>query len=351
MVSAPPLQRITVQEAVTRYLRNVERAVLGHSLARTTANNYRRDLDEFIALVGADTILDDLTAENLDDAVLAYASKPDARYRSNPDGKTRGPGAQARFRQSISRLFTDAAAEGWVEHNPVPRMRVRPKQPTMTNAARKALPQSSAAALITAPVEVPRRADMHLALRDTFILSILMETGPRVSELCRANRSDLTVRDDGTRWLHLHGKGGKERWVPLSKTTYDTYQAYLSAERPEPAPRIKKIDGRDVETVGADDAEVALLLTWRGRRITPRDIQLMVERTCKVLPPDVRQRVTPHGLRHTAATLLLASGAADVATVKEILGHASLATTGIYLDAIDYEMSRAISAHPVTGDH
>ena len=82
----------------------------------------------------------------------------------------------------------------------------------------------------------------------------------------------------------------------------------------------------------------------------PRDIQLMVERTSKRLPADVRRRVTPHGLRHTAATLLLASGAADIKTVKEILGHANIATTGIYLDSIDGEAARAVRMHPVTGE-
>lgn len=350
MVSAPPLQRISTEEAVIRYLRNVERAVLGQSLAKTTAENYRRDLAEFISLAGAGTVLDDLTAENLDDIVLAYAAKPDGRFAKADPDKTRGPGAQSRFRQSISRLFSDAVLEGWVEHNPVLRMRVKPKQPTMKNAARKALPESSARALLETPKAVTARSDMRLALRDIFLLSVLMEAGPRVSEICRANQADLAVREDSTVWLHLFGKGGKERWVPLSDRTYGAYKAYLEHERPSPAPRVKIVAGEPVQTTGVEDAEVALLLTWRGRRMTPRDVQLMVQRMSDALPAEVRRRVTPHGLRHTAATLLLSSGAADVNTVKEVLGHESIATTGIYLDGIDYEMSRAIKAHPVTGD-
>ena len=67
MVSSPPLSRISVAEAVERYLRGVQRAVSGHSLAATTAQNYQRDLHEFIHLAGADTVLDDLTAEAVDD--------------------------------------------------------------------------------------------------------------------------------------------------------------------------------------------------------------------------------------------------------------------------------------------
>jgi site-specific recombinase XerD len=82
----------------------------------------------------------------------------------------------------------------------------------------------------------------------------------------------------------------------------------------------------------------------------PRDVQNLVDRLCKNLDPDVRRRVTPHGLRHTAATLLLSSGAADVKTVQSLLGHESLATTGIYLDQVKGEMIKAVASHPVTSD-
>lgn len=369
MVSSPPLSRLSVAEAVERYLRGVQRAVSGHSLAATTAQNYQRDLHEFVHLAGADTVLDDLTAEAVDDIVLAYGDQPDGRYSSAasavaagagaPGGgvKTRGQGAQARFRQSVSRLFSEATLEGWVEHNPMPRTKVRPKARGMSNAARKALPQSSAEALLQVPSREPARrgpvrTDMRLGLRDTFLLRLFMEAGPRVSEVCRADRADLEVRDDGTTWLRVLGKGSKERWLPLSRGTVDSYERYLEDERPEPRPRTRKdpATGDLVQTAPLEDAERALTLSWRGVRMQPRDMQLMVERACRNLPPEVRRDVTPHGLRHTAATLLLSSGAADIKTVKELLGHASIATTGVYLDTVADEMAQAVKAHPVTGD-
>lgn len=336
MVSAPRLDRITTGEAVTRFLRNTERAVLGHSLSAATATNYRRDLTEFVTLTGPDTILDDITATHLDDIMLTFAAQPDGRFKNPDPTRTRSAGTQARFRQSISKLFTDATMEGWIEHNPIGRMRVKPRQQPLTNLARKALPESAAHALLHTP-DTTVRADMKLKLRDTFLLSLFMEVGPRVSEVCRANQSDVTVRDDGTTWLHLTGKGNKPRTVPLSEGTVHAYQQYRTQERPPVHPN------------HVDDATVALVLTWRGRRMTPRDIQLMVQRISKRLPPEVRRDVTPHGLRHTAATLLLTSGAADINTVKEVLGHASIATTGIYLDGIDHEMVAAVNAHPITG--
>lgn len=364
MVSAPPLTRITTREAVDRYLRTVQRAVIGHTLARTTANNYERDLSEFVELAetqrGHGVILDDLTADDIDDIIIEYGSKPDGRHRPKPGKtiKTRGPGAQARFRQSVARLFSEAVLEGWVEANPMPRTRVRPRTSGLKDAARKALPESSAAALLDTPYAPhdngtrARRGDMHLALRDEFLLRLLMEAGPRVSEVSNADRADLSTDDNGDHWLTVTGKGNKTRRIPLSPGTKAVYDAYIDEERPQPRPRTTKDTntGEPVITVPVEDAEAALLLTWRGLRIKPRDIQYMVERACKNLPADVRRRVTPHGLRHTAATLLLASGAADIKTVKEILGHANIATTGIYLDTIDGEAARAVRMHPVTGD-
>lgn len=364
MVSAPPLDRITAEEAVNRYLRMVRRAVIGHTLSATTAANYERDLAEFVELAekqrGGGVLLDDLTAGDIDDIVIEYGAKPDGRHRPKPGKtiKTRGPGAQARFRQSVARLFSEAVLEGWVEANPIPRTRVRPKARDLKDAARTALPQSSAAALLDVPHAPPangkrqRRSDMSLGLRDEFILRLLMEAGPRVSEVSNADRADLSTDDNGDHWLKVTGKGNKTRNIPLSPGTRAAYDAYLEHERPEPRPRTRKDPetGEQVVTAPVEDAEAALLLTWRGLRMKPRDIQLLVERACKHLPADVRRRVTPHGLRHTAATLLLASGAADIKTVKDILGHANIATTGIYLDSIDGEAARAIRMHPVTGD-
>ena len=360
MVSAPLLDRITVEKAVDRYLHGVRRAVAGHSLSPATAANYERDLTEFVTLAGPEAILDDLTAGDIDDIVIEYGSKPDGRHRPKPGKviKTRGAGAQARFRQSVARLFTEAVLEGWVEANPIPRTKVRPKVRDLRDAARTALPQSAAAALLDVPHaasgdnERAHRTDMQMGLRDEFILRLFMEAGPRVSEVSNANRGDLSTDDDGNHWLTVLGKGNKTRRVPLSPGTKAAYDEYIETGRPAAKPRTRKdpATGEQVTTVPVDDAEAALLLTWRGLRMKPRDIQLMVERTSKRLPADVRRRVTPHGLRHTAATLLLASGAADIKTVKEILGHANIATTGIYLDSIDGEAARAVRMHPVTGE-
>lgn len=347
MAQPPSLNRLTVGECVTEYLVTVERAVLGGSLSSTTQDSYRRDLGEFVDLAGKDRILDDLSAADIDDIVLAYAARPDKRYSARPKPASagtagRGPGAQSRFRQAISRLFTHAERRGWVQLNPMPDTVVRPKAKGMSAAARKALPEAAATELLGIPdlLEVKARKDQKLSDRDQAILRVLLEVGPRVSELCSFDRSDLSNKD-GVWWLSIrHGKGDKARDLPLSASTAQVLRTYLDGPRPvppatDPAERV-------------EDAQRAMFVTFRGRRIQPRDIQNLVERACKALPADVRRRVTPHGLRHTAATLLLSSGAADVKTVQSLLGHESLATTGVYLDQVSGELVRAVASHPVT---
>jgi site-specific recombinase XerD len=80
----------------------------------------------------------------------------------------------------------------------------------------------------------------------------------------------------------------------------------------------------------------------------PRDVQLMVHRMVARMPPEVRRSVTPHGLRHTAGTLLLLSGAADPATVRDLFGHSNLSTTSAYLDTEKAQLIQAVRQHPVT---
>lgn len=367
---------MTVREAVDRYLDGVGRAVAGHSLAATTASNYRRDLAEFVELAGAATVLDDITGAQLDDIVLAYGARPDGRYRSNREdgsalpapgaGKTRGAGATRRFQSSVSRFFERATRERWIEANPVLDAEVRVKRPRTSDPSRKALPTPVARALLDGTTSTPPGAatkpgaDRDLGPRDELIFRLLLETGIRVSELCSIDQADIEERivgegdgggdDYATQtWLRVLGKGSKERWVPLSPGTVAMIEAYVAGSRPTPQPRTVKDpeSGERVVTVGVEDAERALLLTWRGLRIRPRDVQLMVKRSCDALPPRLRRRVTPHGLRHTAATVLVHHGV-PVNVIKDLLGHASIATTDVYLDTVAEELVAAVNQHPLT---
>ena len=148
-----------------------------------------------------------------------------------------------------------------------------------------------------------------LDLRDRLALELLYATGIRVSELCGLDVDDA---DRERRVVRVLGKGRKERSVPYGAPADAALQAWLSRGRPAWA------------TAASGPA---LLLGRRGGRLDPRAARELVHRRLAQVPgaPDLG----PHGLRHSAATHLL-EGGADLRTVQELLGHATLATTQIY---------------------
>jgi len=352
-VAAPrQLQRLAVADALTRYTEHLQLRVAAGDMRPRTVDTYVRDLADFVALVGADTILDDLEATDLATALVTFGNQPDRRYTNTtkatavggqrPEGH--GKAARARWLASVRGFFAWAARQHYLQVDPMPEV------PTVQVAKRAAgsrlgLPEDRARALRDAPANqpLPARKDQQLALRDEVILRLLMETGPRVSELCAANREDI-VTDPITANTFLHirdGKGGKARAVPVSDQLLARLEEYHATERPTPPPGDLKRD--------RIDAGRALLVTVRGRRLDPRDVQRMIHRRVAHLPHRLRQDVTPHGLRHTAATLLL-EGGANVATVAHILGHESVATTSIYLDKKDELAAKALRNSPLVSE-
>ena len=147
--------------------------------------------------------------------------------------------------------------------------------------------------------------------RDRALLELLYATGCRASELSNLRLRDLHL-DEG--FCVCHGKGNKERLVPLGARAAEAVRAYLEHERPKP-------DG------GASPLADWLLLSYRGRRLRRERIwELLKKYARRVGAP---KQVSPHTLRHSFATHLLAGGA-DLRQVQEMLGHASIATTQIY---------------------
>ncbi|WP_163571808.1 tyrosine recombinase XerC [Fodinicola feengrottensis] len=175
-------------------------------------------------------------------------------------------------------------------------------------------------------VESPAAPDEPVGARDRAILELLYGTGIRVGELCGL---DLSAVDDGRRLVRVFGKGGRERTVPYGIPAERTLQAYLSIGRP---------------ALRVSDSGAALFLGVRGQRISPGTVRRIVHAAARSV--DGSPDIGPHGLRHSAATHLL-EGGADLRTVQELLGHASLATTQIYTH-VSAERLRAAyqQAHP-----
>jgi integrase/recombinase XerC len=162
--------------------------------------------------------------------------------------------------------------------------------------------------------------------RDVAILELLYATGIRVGELCGLDVDDV---DRERRVVRVFGKGRKERTVPYGLPADRALDAWITSGRPR---------------LAVPGAGAALFLGARGKRIDQRAVRTLVHARIADVPgaPDLG----PHGLRHTAATHLL-EGGADLRTVQELLGHASLATTQIYTHVTTDRLRTAYrQAHP-----
>ncbi len=191
--------------------------------------------------------------------------------------------------------------------------------------ARRDLPTVLRAEHAAALVEAPGDEPAPVALRDRAVLELLYATGIRVSELCGLDLDDV---DHGRRVVRVLGKGSKERTVPYGQPAERALDRWLRYGRP---------------ALFGPDSGTALLLGVRGGRLHATAVRRIVARAARA---SALPHTAPHGLRHSAATHLV-EGGADLRSVQELLGHASLASTQIYTH-VSVERLRAAyrQAHP-----
>lgn len=165
-----------------------------------------------------------------------------------------------------------------------------------------------------------------IALRDRLVVELLYSCGIRVAELCGLDIDDI---DSGRRVLRVVGKGDRERAVPYGVPAERALRAWIDAGRP---------------ALATSSSGAALLLGARGGRLDPRAARRIVNEVTAATPG--APTVSPHALRHSAATHLL-EGGADLRHVQELLGHSTPATTQIYTH-VSAERLRAAyrGAHP-----
>ncbi|MGA9715086.1 MAG: tyrosine recombinase XerC [Aeromicrobium sp.] len=195
--------------------------------------------------------------------------------------------------------------------------------------AHRDLPEALSVAEVRALLDATTEAlatDGSVGLRDLAILEVLYATGIRVGELVAMDLDDV---DRARRVVRVFGKGRKERMVPFGAPAADAIDLWVERGRLD---------------LVVDGSGAALFLGARGARIDQRAVRRVVHERLSVVEgaPDLG----PHGLRHTAATHLL-EGGADLRSVQEILGHASLGTTQIYTHVSTERLRSAYRlAHP-----
>ena len=296
-----------ISEAVEGYLSHLGSV---RRLSPATVRAYRSDLAD-LARASGDPDVRELDIETLRewqwDATAAGLSKATAARRTS----------------TVKGFLAWAREEGVIDVDPSQRL-VAPKRgrtlPTVATA--------SALEALLSEAEAATQAGDPVALRDHALLELLYGTGARVSEICGLDVDDV---DHERRTLRLRGKGDKERVVPYGSPAAHALEAYLVRARP-------------VLRARADDPDAAVFVGARGGRLGPRAVHALVSRV--VAPAVGAETLGPHALRHSAATHLL-DGRADLRSVQEILGHASLGTTQIYTHVSGERLREAYRlAHP-----
>jgi integrase/recombinase XerC len=232
---------------------------------------------------------------------------------------------------SLRSFFRFLLARGVVDHNPASTVR----SPKRKKALPRALDVEDIGRLMDAPAVDANDpgAASPLALRDWAIFEVLYGGGLRISECCGLDRDDIDrQRYQGQAVIRVrHGKGNKERIVPVGSKAIEALDCYLQAR-----PKLRNAKTKDQDPH-------ALFLNYRGTRLSPRSVQRHMGRyVIQAGIPDT----TPHGLRHSFATHLL-DGGVDLRSIQEMLGHASLASTQVYTKvSLDHIMGVYDAAHP-----
>ena len=308
-------------DAVRQWLAHLER---NRRYSTHTLAAYQRDLQQLIRLADGKA-LDQLANGNI------------RHFLARLHSQGHGPRSLARMFAAWRGFYKWWAPLSGMTTNPAADVRA----PKASRALPKALSVDQTKALLDAPAMLAQNDPV--SIRDRAIFELFYSSGLRLSELVSVDiQYTQTKEHTSTSWInlpdhevHVLGKGGKRRSVPIGAQAIAAINQWLAA-RPQLA---------GAHTQGADQS--ALFIGTRGRRISPRVIQLQLSKlsTLAGMPTSVH----PHVLRHSFASHVLQS-AQDLRAVQEMLGHANISTTQLYTKLDFQHLAKAYdSAHPRAG--
>ncbi len=251
------------------------------------------------------------------------------RYLAYLDGAGYARSTVARRLSAVRSFYGWLAREGGGGRNPAAAVS-SPKRP-------RTLPRTLSCAEVERLLAVPDSQTPE-GLRDRAMLELLYASGARIGELSALDVGDVDAAGQAVR---LFGKGGKERIVPLYAAALDAVDAYVRFGRPVLAARAGEAPGDAGPRRRGEDP---LFLNARGGRMSADSMRKRFDRL--LAQAGLTGAATPHTMRHTFATELL-DGGADLRSVQEMLGHASLSTTQIYTHLTPERLREAsLRAHP-----
>ena len=279
-------------------------AELGSS--RNTLEAYARDLKDYTAYLSTRSF-GLMTAER--DDIMAYIKGLDAQGLA--------ASTQARRLSAIKQFYRFVFDEGILDHNPSLKIKAVRQKPSTP----KALRIEEVERLFETARTLGRSEREQL--RNLTVLHLLYATGMRISELVTLPLSALKAHPD---MIMVRGKGGKDRLVPLSEPAQQAIRAWVAIAHP-----------------AQSDQKFFLPSSAKQGHITRQSVFLFLKKLALAagLDPDA---VSPHALRHSFATHLLAGGA-DLRAIQMMLGHADIATTEIYTKVLDEHLRELVFKH------
>ena len=252
-------------------------------------------------------------------------------YMVDCDAQGLAKSTRARRLSAIKQLYRFAFEEGWRSENPA----IQVPSPGLD----KRLPKTLSVDEVDRLLEAARTAGRNKTdrTRNTCLLELLYATGMRVSELVTLPAS--AARGD-PQMLLVHGKGGKERLVPLSDDARDALSVWL-----------KLRDATEEAACAKGKTSSSFLFPSRGKlgHLTRHRFYSLIKELAVAGGVDP-SKVTPHTLRHAFATHLLAGGA-DLRAIQAMLGHADVSTTEIYTHVLETRLNELVlDHHPLAGD-
>jgi integrase/recombinase XerC len=222
-------------------------------------------------------------------------------------------------------------------------------RPKLAKPLPKALPRTAVEALLeTVAHDHGSQRQIDWAERDLAIILTALLAGLRTEELRQADVGDIRTTDDGSAVIHVKGKGGKDRSVPIEAELLSLIEAYLDSR----AIRFPGDTKRTADAVGSPltrwPARSPLVVGRDGERITRGTVQSRIKRAFKRAGPDAQPvpGALVHGLRHTYATEL-AGSEVSIYTLMKLLGHESMTTSQRYVTAAGSETRSAAARNPL----